>query len=179
MKDRVTEKTAEDYMRLALKEAEKARAIDEVPVGAVEAHLVDVHDVERRLRDLLGDHAVVADLRVVADSPEHPVRETRRAAASLRHFGRALLLQFHLEHLGGVKQDGLQFLVRVVLEPVDQAEAVHTVRYGVPGFFGSVLDYGTILVQTAAGDLVLSMVSHPETVYNEIENARHDAQPQE
>ncbi|MBR3203234.1 MAG: nucleoside deaminase [Solobacterium sp.] len=28
-------KTAEDYMRLALKEAEKARAIDEVPVGAV------------------------------------------------------------------------------------------------------------------------------------------------
>lgn len=29
------EKTAEDYMRAALKEAEKARALDEVPVGAV------------------------------------------------------------------------------------------------------------------------------------------------
>jgi len=29
------EKTAEDYMRAALKEAEKARAMDEVPVGAV------------------------------------------------------------------------------------------------------------------------------------------------
>lgn len=29
------EKTAEDFMRLALREAEKARAIDEVPVGAV------------------------------------------------------------------------------------------------------------------------------------------------
>ena len=32
------EKTAEDYMRLALREAEKARAIDEVPVGAVIVH---------------------------------------------------------------------------------------------------------------------------------------------
>ncbi|MBQ9327577.1 MAG: nucleoside deaminase [Solobacterium sp.] len=29
------EKTAEDYMRLALREAEKARQMDEVPVGAV------------------------------------------------------------------------------------------------------------------------------------------------
>ena len=35
MGEQMKEKTAEDYMRLALKEAEKARAIDEVPVGAV------------------------------------------------------------------------------------------------------------------------------------------------
>ena len=32
------EKTAEDYMRLALKEAKKARDIDEVPVGAIIVH---------------------------------------------------------------------------------------------------------------------------------------------
>ena len=35
MVQNMKEKTAEDYMRLALKEAEKARAMDEVPVGAV------------------------------------------------------------------------------------------------------------------------------------------------
>ena len=52
---------------------------------------------------------------------------------------------------------------------------IQSASFGVPGIFGSMFNYGTILVQTAAGDLVLSMVSHPETVYNEIENARHDA----
>lgn len=54
-------------------------------------------------------------------------------------------------------------------------ENIQSASFGVPGIFGSMFNYGTILVQTSAGDLVLSMVSHPETVYNEIENARHDA----
>ena len=54
-------------------------------------------------------------------------------------------------------------------------ENIQSASFGVPGLFGSMFNYGTILVQTSAGDLVLSMVSHPETVYNEIENARHDA----
>ena len=58
-------------------------------------------------------------------------------------------------------------------------ENVQSASFGVPGMFGAMFDYGTILIQTGAGDLVLSMVSHPETVYNEIENARHDAQPQQ
>ena len=35
-------------------------------------------------------------------------------------------------------------------------------------------NYGTILVQTGAGDLILSAVSKPETVYNELENAVHN-----
>ena len=58
-------------------------------------------------------------------------------------------------------------------------ENIQSASFGVPGVFGSMFNYGTILIQTSAGDLVLSMVSHPETVYNEIENARHDAQPRE
>ena len=58
-------------------------------------------------------------------------------------------------------------------------ENIQSASFGVPGMFGSMFNYGTILIQTGAGDLVLSMVSHPETVYNEIENARHDAQPKE
>ena len=58
-------------------------------------------------------------------------------------------------------------------------ENVQSASFGVPGMFGSMFDYGTILIQTSAADLVLRMVSHPETVYNEIEKVRHDAQPQE
>lgn len=58
-------------------------------------------------------------------------------------------------------------------------ENIQSASFGIPGMFGSMFDYGTILIQTGAGDLVLSMVSHPEKVYNEIENARHDVQPQE
>ena len=46
--------------------------------------------------------------------------------------------------------------------------------YGVHGMFATMFDYGAILIQTEAGDLVLSMVSHPETVYNELENTWHD-----
>lgn len=46
--------------------------------------------------------------------------------------------------------------------------------YGVNGLFATMFDYGSILIQTEAGDLVLSMVSHPETVYNELENTWHD-----
>ena len=58
-------------------------------------------------------------------------------------------------------------------------ENIQSASFGVPGMFGTMFNYGTILIQTSAGDLVLSMVSHPETVYNEMENARHGAQPKE
>ncbi len=58
-------------------------------------------------------------------------------------------------------------------------ENIQSASFGVPGVFGSIFNYGTILIQTGAGDLVLSMVSHPEKVYNEIENARHDMRPKE
>ena len=38
---------------------------------------------------------------------------------------------------------------------------------------GNMFNYGTILVQTAAGDLILSRVSHPEEVHAELQNAAH------
>ena len=46
---------------------------------------------------------------------------------------------------------------------------------GVAGVFGTIFNYGTILVQTEAGDLTLSTINKPETVYNELENAAHAA----
>ena len=52
-------------------------------------------------------------------------------------------------------------------------ENILSVSYGIPGMFGSMMNYGTIMVQTSAGDLVLSMVTDPEDVYNELQNAAH------
>ena len=51
---------------------------------------------------------------------------------------------------------------------------IQNMSYGVNGMFATMFDYGSILIQTEAGDLVRSMVSHPETVYNELENTWHD-----
>ena len=51
---------------------------------------------------------------------------------------------------------------------------IQNMSYGVNGMFATMFDYGSILIQTEAGDLVISMVSHPETVYNELENTWHD-----
>ena len=50
---------------------------------------------------------------------------------------------------------------------------IQSASFAVPGMGGAMFNYGTILVQTGAGDLVMSMVSHPETVYNKLEDARH------
>ena len=51
---------------------------------------------------------------------------------------------------------------------------IQNMSFSVHGLFATILNYGTILIQTEAGDLVLSMVSHPETVYNELENTWHE-----
>lgn len=73
------------------------------------------------------------------------------------------------ERLRQVRQKGLFKKTVVDLE----LDNIQSISYGVPGMFGSLFDYGTILIQTGVGDLTLSMVSHPETVYNEIQNAKH------
>ena len=41
--------------------------------------------------------------------------------------------------------------------------------------WGSIFGYGTILVQTSAGDLVLSTVKNPEEIHNQLQNAIHEA----
>lgn len=75
------------------------------------------------------------------------------------------------ERLRQVRQKGLfnRSVVDLDLENVD------SVSFGVAGIFGTIFNYGTILVQTAAGDLTLSSINKPEAVYNELENAAHAA----
>ena len=75
------------------------------------------------------------------------------------------------ERLRQVRQKGLfnRSVVDLDLENID------SVSFGVAGLFGTIFNYGTILVQTEAGDLTLSSINKPEAVYNELENAAHAA----
>ncbi|MBR3164528.1 PH domain-containing protein [Candidatus Saccharibacteria bacterium] len=75
------------------------------------------------------------------------------------------------ERLRQTRQKGLFNKTVVDLDLIN----IQSASFGVSGVLGSMLDYGTILVQTGAGDLVLSMVSHPEKVYNELQDAVHKA----
>ena len=40
-------------------------------------------------------------------------------------------------------------------------DRIQSISYGVPGIIGGVFGFGTILIQTAVGDLVISMVPRP------------------
>ncbi len=48
---------------------------------------------------------------------------------------------------------------------------VQSISYNVPGFSGEVLGFGTIVIQTFVGDLVINKVEHPEETYNKLQNA--------
>lgn len=48
---------------------------------------------------------------------------------------------------------------------------VLNISYNVPGFSGEVFGFGTIVIQTYVGDLVINKVDHPENVYNKLQDA--------
>jgi hypothetical protein len=52
---------------------------------------------------------------------------------------------------------------------------IQNISYNIPGFTGEVLGYGTIVIQTFVGDLVINMVEHPERTYNKLQDAVGDA----
>ncbi len=52
---------------------------------------------------------------------------------------------------------------------------VQNISYNVPGFFGEVFHFGTIVIQTYVGDLVVRNVEHPDEIYNKLQNAIAEA----
>ena len=48
---------------------------------------------------------------------------------------------------------------------------VQNISYNIPGFSGEVFGFGTIVVQTYVGDLIISKVEHPEKIYNKLQDA--------
>ncbi len=48
---------------------------------------------------------------------------------------------------------------------------IQNISYNIPGFSGEVFGFGTIVIQTFVGDLVIHNVEHPEKTYNKLQDA--------
>lgn len=48
---------------------------------------------------------------------------------------------------------------------------IQSISYNVPGFGGEILGFGTIVIQTYVGDLIINKVEHPEKIYNSLQDA--------
>lgn len=48
---------------------------------------------------------------------------------------------------------------------------IQNISYNIPGFSGEIFGFGTIVIQTYVGDLVIHKVSHPDKTYNKLQDA--------
>lgn len=48
---------------------------------------------------------------------------------------------------------------------------IQNISYNIPGFTGEIFKFGTIVIQTFVGDLVINKVEHPEKIYNKLQDA--------
>lgn len=48
---------------------------------------------------------------------------------------------------------------------------IQNISYNVPGFTGEAFGFGTIVIQTFVGDLVINKVEHPDEIYNKLQDA--------
>ena len=53
---------------------------------------------------------------------------------------------------------------------------IQNISYNIPGFSGEVFKFGTIIIQTFVGDLVIRMVEHPSEIYNKLQDAVYAAE---
>ena len=51
---------------------------------------------------------------------------------------------------------------------------IQNISYTVPGFSGEIFHFGTIVIQTIVGDLVIRNVENPDEVYNMLQDAVAD-----
>ena len=52
---------------------------------------------------------------------------------------------------------------------------IQNISYTIPGFWGETFKFGTIVIQTFVGDLVIQNVEHPNKVYNQLQDAAEQA----
>jgi len=55
---------------------------------------------------------------------------------------------------------------------------IQNISYNVPGFSGEIFGFGTIVIQTFVGDLVIHKVEHPTKIYNKLQDAVANAAPE-
>ena len=66
---------------------------------------------------------------------------------------------------------------------------IQNISYNIPGFSGEIFGFGTLVIQTFVGDLVIHKVEHPDKIYNKLQDAvavaidkqdkREETQPEE
>jgi len=52
---------------------------------------------------------------------------------------------------------------------------IQNISYNIPGFSGEIFKFGTIVIQTFVGDLVIHQVEHPNDIYNKLQDAVSNA----
>lgn len=70
------------------------------------------------------------------------------------------------QRLRQVTQQGL-FGKSVIDLPVSK---IQNISYTVPGLSGEMFGFGTIVIQTYVGDLILDLIHHPAEVYNKLQD---------
>ena len=48
---------------------------------------------------------------------------------------------------------------------------VQNISYNIPGLAGEIFHFGTIVIQTFVGDLIVHNVEHPDDIYNKLQDA--------
>lgn len=48
---------------------------------------------------------------------------------------------------------------------------IQNISYNIPGFFGEIFKFGTVVIQTFVGDLVIRNAEHPDKIYNKLQDA--------
>ena len=71
------------------------------------------------------------------------------------------------QRLRQVKQNGL--FGRSVIDL--RLNKIQNVSYEIVGFSGEVFGFGTIVIQTYVGDLVLDRLHHPDKIYNKLQDS--------
>ncbi|MDK2898938.1 MAG: hypothetical protein PWQ10_125 [Patescibacteria group bacterium] len=51
---------------------------------------------------------------------------------------------------------------------------IQNISYNVPGLSGEIFKFGTIVIQTFVGDLIIKNVEHPDEIYNKLQNATNN-----
>ena len=95
----------------------------ELAVHLIKAAGIDFQHIERTARHRRGDVAVGLDLREVPHAAQQAVGDARRAAAAARNLGAPALVHLHFQDFGGAAHDDLNFLRRVKVEAMHDAEA--------------------------------------------------------
>lgn len=48
---------------------------------------------------------------------------------------------------------------------------IQNISYNVPGFTGEIFGFGTIVIQTFVGDMIIEKADHPDKIYNQLQDA--------